>query len=430
MIYQLRSADLVTGLAFSPACRRFYDLRGCSVNAWEPNSLIRFSELEESTSDAASEDQSQTLISHTSDASLVPYEAVTVVALAPGSSWYCLGNEEGAVDLFHIQQEGPIELFRFLNFLNVSQLAWSQDATHVAAADLGGDIHIKRLIIPAAKAHGTLALESLASPRIDLDGRGIHHMLFNSDSTLLLVASEDRGQIWSLNDKVMIATFHDQDMNRKWLQHPMQKSIFLGFGASDIRVFQWRDFLEQGRLNYQHGRPRLDSVNDHTLNLAQPSLGTDNEHYSNSSVSRILLTQDGRHILIQMKCGSGQGRVIKQSLIFEVSSFEPDRGEDIPSDSLSYAYIPPDIQSRIEIPLGVLTGSRLAFLDQDLWFCTFKLRSTDEPKAALQRHYFIPREWTNTESVEQCCMMENGNLLCPKDDEVAVMKFDLENFGF
>ena len=48
VIYELRSSDLVTGLAFSPDCKRFYDIRGSSVNAWEPNCLIRLSESEES----------------------------------------------------------------------------------------------------------------------------------------------------------------------------------------------------------------------------------------------------------------------------------------------------------------------------------------------------------------------------------------------
>lgn len=68
VIYQLSSADLVTGLTFSPDCRRFYDLRGCSVNAWESNSLIRFSETEDSFSNAASEQPSSVSVSQASEA--------------------------------------------------------------------------------------------------------------------------------------------------------------------------------------------------------------------------------------------------------------------------------------------------------------------------------------------------------------------------
>jgi len=437
VIYQLSSADLVTGLAFSPDCRRFYDLRGCSVNAWEPNSLIRFSETEESISDAASEDQSPTLISRTSEASLVQYEAATVVAVAPGSILYCVGNEEGAVDLFNTRTEGVIELFRFFNFLSVSQLAWSQDATHVVAADLGGDVFVKRLVTSPAGANGTIELKSLTAPKIDLDGRGIDHMLFNGDSTLLLIISNDRGRIWSLNDEAMIATILDQDMNRRWLQHPTQNSIFLGFGANDIRVFRWQDFSEQPRLCFQQDRPQFDShtsfdsTEGHTLDLAQLSLGNNVKTDSNLVVNRAMLTQDGRHILVQIKGISDQGRIVKRVLVFDISSFLPDGEEDASSTPLPYAYIPPDILSRIEIPLGILSGSRLAFLDQDLWFCTFRLKSTpDQDGEALQRHYFVPRDWTSTESVEQCCMMEDGSLLCPRDDKVAVFRFNFEGSSF
>ncbi|MCJ1274925.1 hypothetical protein MMC21_002723 [Puttea exsequens] len=49
MIHQLSSGDLVSGLAFSSDGGRFYDLRGSSINIWEPNSLISLSESEDWT---------------------------------------------------------------------------------------------------------------------------------------------------------------------------------------------------------------------------------------------------------------------------------------------------------------------------------------------------------------------------------------------
>ncbi|KAL9038636.1 MAG: hypothetical protein Q9214_005200 [Letrouitia sp. 1 TL-2023] len=435
VIYQLSSADLVTGLAFSPDCRRFYDLRGCSVNAWEPNSLIRFSETEDFINDEASEDQSPTSISHVSEASLAQYEAATVVAVARGSTWYCVGNEEGVVDLLDARTEGSVQLFKFLNFLSISQLAWSHDATHVVAADLGGDIFVKRLVPSQVGANGTTELKSLASPKIDLDGRGVQDMLFNSDSTLLLIISEDRGHIWSLSEEKLIATLFDQDMKRRWLQHPTQNSTFLGFGAIDSRVFRWQDFSEQPRIYFQQDHPRLDghikldSTDNHTLDLAELSLETNDKRDSNLVVNRAMLTQDGRHILIQAKEINSRGQIVKRVLIFNISSFVP-ADEDVLSTPLPYAYIPPDILSRIEIPLGIISGSRLAFLNRDLWFCTFKLRSTHNYSEVYQQHYFIPRDWTSTEGLEQCCMMEDGSLLCPRNNEVAIIRFNLEGFGF
>lgn len=149
------------------------------------------------------------------------------------------------MNLLDTRTGGTIEFPKLLNFLSVSQIAWSLDATHVVAGHLGGDISVKRVVDSPAGDNGTTHLKSLATPKVDLDGRGINQMLFNAGSTLLLVVNEGRGQIWSLDDEAVIATLFDQDMNRRWLQYPTQKSIFLGFGAIDIRVFRWQDFSEQ-----------------------------------------------------------------------------------------------------------------------------------------------------------------------------------------
>ena len=434
VIYQLSSSDLVTGLAFSPDCRRFYDLRGCSVNAWEPNSLIRFSETEESISDAASEDQSSALMSHTSEASLDQYEAATVVATAPGSTWYCVGNEEGAVCLSDTRTHEVVEIFRFLNYLSVSHLVWSQDATHLVAADLGGDICAGRLVSVSAENSCKSEFKPLANPKVDLDGHGIRQMLFSDSSTSLLIISEGRGHIWSLHNATVIASLFDQNLNRRWLQHPTHHSLFLGFGVIDIRVFQWQDFSELPPISIQNDRPQydihssLDSSEDYDHSL-EPTM-TVGQYDSNLIVNRAMLTQDRRYVLFQTKGLTSHGRTVKQVMAFNTSSLVPDREDGAGSTPLSHVSIPPDVHSRIEIPLGILPRSRLAFLDQDLWFCTFRLDSTHHhDDKAVQRHYFVPRDWTSTEGVEQCCMMEDGSLLCPRDDKVAVFRANLDGFG-
>lgn len=424
VIYQLSSTDLVTGLAFSPDCMRLYDIRGSFVNAWEPNSLIRFSESEESISDTASESQSPTSVSHISEASLRQYEAVTVVAAGPGSHWYCAGNEEGSVDLSNTRTDHTVELSRFFNFMSVTQIAWSQDATHVATADLGGDISVKRLTAPlASSGHGTPDLKTLTPPRIDLVGRGIQQMLFNTDASLMLIATDGGGHIWSLKSQTTITTLHDNDMNRRWLQHPLQESSFVGFGPTDIKVFHWQDFSEQARL-YQ-SRIKLDTTQEQLHGITQTSPEPGGIDDARSAVSKALFTQDREHVLLQTKTSSSQGHISKQVLLFHISAFASDESP-IPSIS-----IPAGIHAKMEIPLGMLPGSRLAFLDQDLWFCTFRLGSSrDSENDVIQRHYFVPRDWTSTEGVEQSCMTDDGTLLCPKDDQVAVITCNLDISGF
>ncbi|KAL1988851.1 hypothetical protein VTN96DRAFT_7735 [Rasamsonia emersonii] len=427
VIYQLSSSDLVTELAFSPDCRRFYDLRGRSVNAWESNSLIRFSESDEAFSDTSSEDQTLHSVSQASEAYLTQYEAVSVLAIAPSSSLYCVGNEEGTVDLFDARAGKVTELASFMNMLSVSHLVWSEDAKNIACADLGGDIIVKRLVSEAGTLRSSTKIESMPSPKIALEGRSIHQLLFSQDARLLLIITDDHGYVWAIYEGVLrVSTSLKNGASRRWLPHPLQKHLFLGFGAHDVKVYQWRDFVEQPSLRYQVDgldRSRLSAEGNSVPDLATLSINRTSENGSASLVNRAMATQDGRHVLIQIKDGgSGKGQLTKRLLILDNST--PDSATAEKSTGLlTFRQIPPDIVARVEIPLGILAGSRLVFLDQDLWVCTFQLGSYIA--GAIRRHYFIPRDWANTEALEQCCMMEDGTLLCPREDRVAVITSSL-----
>ena len=67
LIYQLSWEIFVVDLAFSPDCRRFYDIRGSTCNIWEPNVLIRLLDTDERGSDTASEAGSTTFASMASE---------------------------------------------------------------------------------------------------------------------------------------------------------------------------------------------------------------------------------------------------------------------------------------------------------------------------------------------------------------------------
>jgi WD40 repeat protein len=432
VIYQLSSADLVTGLVFSPDCRRFYDVRGCSLNAWESNSLIRFSEAEEPLSDSASESYSQAAVSQASEALIVQYEAVSTLA-SSSNNLYCVGNEEGIVELFDSHTGKGFELLRFLNFLSVSHLVWGDDGNHVAAADLGGEIMIKCLskVNPTA----TTAMKECARPIVDLAERGIHQLLFSRNSALLLVISEELGQIVSVDQgDLKSSAILSRGSTRKWLNHPTRKDLFLGFGGHDIKLFRWDDFSEFACLDFMEGHPRLDSQTSlnsrpvETLEAQLSSLNPSDDDGSVSSVSKAIITQDGRHLLVQIKESSTRGEISKRLLVFKSSTLEvPENWKAF--GPLISAYIPPPVVALAETPLGVLDDSRLVFLDQDLWVCTFKLGITYDG-GALKRHYFIPRDWMSTDGLELCCMMPDGTLLCPRDDKVAVIRGSLETGDF
>ena len=426
----------MTGLAFSPDCKRFYDLRGSSVNAWEPNSLVRFAETEETFSDTASEDHSSILISQASEACVEQYEAISSLQIAPSCDSYCIGNEEGVVDLIHAKTGENTELARLPNFLSITHIAWSSDAKCVAAADLSGEIVLKRLTPQGhTDTNGKIGVSSMPSPKIDLEGRGIHQMLFSRDSRLLLIITEDRGLIIDATDANMKAsTKFDNARSRQWLLHPTQDHLLLAFGTDDLQILRLNDFPVQYRLVYHEGRPRFDSHtsfypgDERTFSRTHLTAIQGGACQTTSSPNKAMVTQDGKHVLVEIHGSSGGRGSSNRLLVFDNSTFEPN-AEGYFATTLKYLFIPPSIIANVETALGILGGSRLVFLDQDSWVCTFKIGSKYY-KEAPKRQYFIPRDWVTTEAMELCSMTRDGTLLCPKHDQVAVIRSSLNSDDF
>lgn len=434
MIYQLSSENLVVDLAFSPDCRRFYDLRGSSINAWEPNSLIRLSNTEDTFNDTASEDQTPTSVSQASEAWVVPIDPICALSAGPKSSLYCVANEEGAVDLFDTSKGKLLELVKFLNFLTVDHLTWGDDGKHIAAADLGGNIVVKRILsIPSETGHSHLEAQSVLSAKVKIDVGSIHQIVLDHDSTKLLIIGQDFSQTWSVEKGCIIATsVLGKREGYRWVNHPLHNDLLLGIGNGDVKVIRWNDLTEVACLEFRkncsllQSRSSFDTEEAGNIPVTQLSLGPGNESTTDVSVSKVMLTQDEKHLLTQFSEVSTQGRSTKRTLIFETSSFELSHS----STPLNPLNIPKEILARVEVPLGVLSAGRFVFLDRDLWMCTFKLGSIDGGIDVLKRHYFIPWDWASTECLNQCCMLEDGTFLCPKDGEVGVITSDLGAGGW
>lgn len=221
VIYQLSSTDLVTGLAFSPDCRIFYDVRGSCVNVWEPNSLALFSDTEEPFSDAASSYQSPSTALQISEAQVGEYVAVSALGAVANSSQYFFGNEEGFVELrdFHAEQEPKTIVF--VGVMSVTHVCLSDLADHVSVVDLGGDIAIKNIV-------GDFGLPN---PKLHLEGRGVHQIMFNHNSTFLLVISEDMAQIWDVVEaKRATCTILENGRSRRWLNIHQKKNASQALG--------------------------------------------------------------------------------------------------------------------------------------------------------------------------------------------------------
>ena len=337
--------------------------------------------------------------------------------------------------LVDVHTQRSIELMKYLDFFNVNHITWSDDGRHVAVADSGGEIFIKRLLLPTPGVpKADIEVQALASPIFKLEGQAIHYIMFNHDSSLLLVACQELGQIWSVDEAteatMVVSGVLEGNGARRWLRHPFRKDLFAGFGVSDVVVLSWDGLEEESRHRYEEDRRGLDTTinfnsndDDKQFDTGRLSLSFDADPLYGSTVNKALITYDCKHILVQIRDTSVQRKIVKRCLLFDTSTFETDC-----NGSLIYAFIPPQIAAIIDIPLTILPGSRFSFLDRDLWVCTLKLGT--KQAESLRRHYFIPRDWTSTNSLQQSCMMKDGTLLFPKDDAVAVVRSALDVGGF
>ena len=462
VIYQLSSDDLLIELAFSPDCLRFYDLR-CgmvnSVNAWEPNSLLCFSDTKETVSDLASETAAPMSIGQASEARLEQFEAISALAACPNGKCVCVGTDDGSVQLRSTNRSDTVEIGKFSNFMEVSRLAWSQDSRYMVAADLSGDTMLSQIeITDYGHLTETTQITPLRNPKLDLEEQVIHEILFSPDSTLLLVVASQSGHIWSLKDSSLHASEKLADGNlRTWVNHPTHHELFLGFGSADVRVFGWQDVLEcREPVSYLH----IHSVRQDNVLISDPDRGVDmaTKLLKSTNIAapgpasekvRAMVTQDLKYILIRLNSNDSFTR-FGRFFILPLSELEPIRpGVNHTDTSLVRSVnIPDDVRSRVRIALAVLPGDRFVFLDWDLWVSTYKMVdfahqsaspgiSSQAPKhhgneadESVQRHYFVPDDWAMGGSLDLCCMTADATLIYPRDDKVSLIKANLNRPAF
>ena len=459
VIYQLSSDDLLLGLAFSPNCQRFYDLRVGMVNsldAWEPNSLLRFSDAEAQINDIASDIAPSISVALASEAYVPQFEAITALAACPNGKFVCVGTDDGTVELYSVPDAEIIEVSKFNNFMEISLLTWSPDAQHLVAVDLSGDISVHN--IQASQTLESTRVVALMVPKLDLREHVIHEVVFNADSTMLLVVTNHSSYVWSFTENKTLASQRlPEGRLRKWLCHPAQSHLLLGIGVEDVRVFDWNDLHEfQIPVRYEDihqllhdgfTRPDIEpALHPVTQGLTETNI---THQGPNWTLLRAGVTQSKTHILIRLSSTEsflGAGKVILFPLSQLLSVGTTGQSKIMVIQTVN---IPSTISSRVNIALGVLPGNRFVFIDNELWICSCALEDMHEQHRSsvastsslarrtescfdevVQRHYFIPDDWAMGGSLDLCALNVDGTLLYPRDDKVSMIKASLHAGGF
>jgi hypothetical protein len=381
-------------------------------------------EIDERGSEAMSDSSSSALVSTASEAEAKILDSITALAAGPLHDLYCTGNSEGVVEIFDTTGLKILELQNSHNFMPVTHIGWDQTGRHFLWRDLGGKVVVCSLGPGSPATKGTRwSARQVLDTTIKAEAGGTLQLLLNPTSTHLLITGPTSAQVWSVQSGLLLASWMSKKPGTyfRWMNHPIYQDQLLAFSVGGGLVLRWSDLVEISAMKFDLGKSRSLSVDaDEELGrIRRPSAPASISPMESSAVvDKVMLTQDSAHIIIETMEVSGQQLRGRQIMIFEKSAF------DNSSSTLTPMFLPTNILDRVQLPLGILAGNKFVFLDNNHWLCVWRLGSGSN-QSSVERHYFLPRDWLNAESLEMCLLMENGTFLMPKDGEVAIVKSDL-----
>ena len=414
LLYQLTSEDTVLGLAFSPDLHRFYDIRGNYGNAWEPNSLVRYAVQRGKDIGSGSETTSFAQNSTVSENYSARIDSIIALAGSPTGRLYCCSTEDGTVHLHDTQRGKLAELHASKSFLSIEQMSWSHDGRYICFSDSSKRVLILSLD-PNASDLDRLTRTELEIPMTNyLDGP-ILQLLFNHDSSLLLVYASAKVCIVSLKSPSSMKSLELDIAECKWIVHPLDPSLILGIGSRAIHIVDWslvRHWTSRFILTVAQNEP------------TSPTVPTNRQ-----IVDRVLVTHDRKHIMVQMSPSNHNSRD-KQFLYFDTSHLSLSNQND-DRTTLTLSTLPSHVSSQISLALSFLSGDKLIFLSKTFSICSYRLSfyptssisSKHTAEGETKPLFWLPGDWISRDCLALCCIWnKERSLLCPRNGEVAVVR--------
>lgn len=406
LIYQLSCPNMLDDICFSPDGKRLYDLRGQFCSIWEPNALIRLCDTSQEDSEGGSEMASIPTAS-VSEAFAEVREQITAIAIQFQGRYQAIGDDAGVVSVVDsLGDHAAIQLWRSPVVLPIRLLDWSGDGNYLACVELTGDIVVQK--VQREDSVDWTATEAFSVDPL-VGSADIHQILLNSDGKVLLVIRDSSATIWHLGlpptseaHKKSIAS-----LDAKWSKHPTDSTLLMAFSPSHIRVYLWDDLSEIAVLNI--GRPSL---------LPSPDASKTNKPVRAARVDSIFTDALGTHFLVDLVLTTENETHL--TFICESSAMARPT-ESQPPLIFAPTFIPQKIQEQIEIPLGILSEQQLIFLDKEYWMCSWHLGANFTTEK-VQRHYFLPKDWLDVESLKMCALLADGKFVIPNNGELAIIK--------
>lgn len=434
LLYSLACMTRAHAVAFSPDSHRIYDLRRSTCNVWEPNALIRTPDQDEKLTESESSHYDRAIVvSRVSEAATVILEPISAVSFAPTTVAFAFGTDGGSVKYFPAGSNDSINVA--CSPLGITCLAISNRGDHLAYASMDKRSAVRR----TDDIEGQPVLEiKCESP--------ISQLVFDASGEHLAVHCQTSLDIWSLSTNSMVSRRPHTRGCRYWISHPFQENTYVSISAVDVERCGTLEATPTQMWSISTaGSQEVVSVDEKISVVNLNSAGEDSSYRNPVPlVRKVLLSPRGHHMLIQSSNpATTKGEPASYFTILNTRFLSQADGVPPPKQSVPRQQLPEIVSQLINIPLGfvleaiemrmwlrdVTTAAAavsmngeercsLAFIDHDFWVRTWSL---DDPDGHCKKHFFLPQDWINMESLVLSVVTPDGRFLCPRNGEMAVI---------
>lgn len=429
LVYQLSSEDVVTDLCFSPDTRRFYDLRGSYCNAWEPNSLLRTLDIDDGLADSDTEVGSTATSFLASEAWVENHAPITALSARCDGLAVCAGNDEGDVILYDISNDKKFVVGKSATEMSIDHLIWAEDGKSFVYAELGKSIVMKSLL-KDDNEKDRWNFETVVNFKSSLENEIPTQILLSPNSNFLLTVSSSSARLCCTKTKSILAAHKgsSSEAGQRWVTHPKEHDQVLAFAQDSITAYSWSNLEQLDRWKMYF--PELSDVS-YAEAVNMPGLPRKNSsgeaitHFeADSRIEQVFAARTSDYILIHVS--QQLPNLSQRSHVQIIKASSLSKAPDGTTEPLIPVPIPPELSHSFEKSLGILDKDLLVFLDKSFWVCTHQIKENSQGHhAQYRRHFFLPRDWINAESLALCQALPDGTIVCPRKGELAIIRSDL-----
>lgn len=305
-----------------------------------------------SANDNRSDTESLSLTVGNSEAFASTLEPVTALLSMRHATGYVVGTADGLVHMKRNSEERPDaeHIWSSPSSVPITHLALNDDENTLAAADLNNELVLINLEMSKHSKNRVYDVPSHDRS----SAKGLSQILFHPTSDRMLLCGTASCQVWTRVDGVLAFADERSDFverGARFTNNPQNSDQFLTCTTTHITICSWSNPSDLTRHSLD-GSP--DDLADLSLSL-QPT-------HDRSRVTALFFARDESYLVVQTDTISSKRKRTKQCHILPSSAFTR-RSEEAGSASRVEVALPDAVSSSIDVPLAMVRGDVLVFLD-------------------------------------------------------------------